>query len=136
MLKRTIPEQNASNSSSEEQFQDLSHYTESQNLEKELAELERELHERAEALSNVENIPQSPPAAQLANELAEQAPDEGTKEFVTLVEFIKREHDRSKQMKNPDHKAKVLKLLNYVKVREREFEQLQKQKGLQLNKAA
>jgi len=97
----------------------------------ELKALEKELHEQAAALGNVEPLQQ-----RKTDPLAEQVQDQNTKEFVTLVEFIKKEHGRTQQMKDPQHKAKVVKMKAYQKVKEKEFDKIEKQKGLQLNKAA
>lgn len=109
----------------------------SREYEKELRELEKELHARAEALGNTKQISEAAALREQAKkQQLDSATDSQTMEFVTLVDFIKKEHERNQQMKEPSQKAKILKLKNYEKVKDKEFEKKEKQKGLQLNTAA
>jgi hypothetical protein len=104
-------------------------------MEEDLYDLEQELHQKAEALAKAQALA---PQKQLSDteKIEQKAADPSSQEFVRLVEFIKREHKKSTLKKENHHSSFSLKKIIHYDKMKLEVDGNERQKGLQVNKAA
>jgi len=102
--------------------------------ESELDELRRLNDALDQHLLKMDSRTQSEIEKALATEAVAQSQPQN--EFVKLVDFIQKEQQRRSSIQKPEALNRKLRLVKYLDVKDKAFEQGLKQKGVQVNKAA